>query len=410
MLERLLLVAQGGANFVAPVPAFDVTTLLAATEAGGWTEANADHATYGNGTTYVGWVGGNSKVNDIEIAAYDHDSQTWAGPVLLHDNLNEGSSTSPDSHNGPAVLIRDDGHLIVAYVGHNAAALRVKISNDPWDIVAGFGSPITAVSGGEMTYPMLAQLGSRIYMFWRDRSGAGARLESSYSDDGGATWSSVLNVFDTSADFLYQAFAFNSTRIDIAVTDKEPDAGDYGLWHFYMEEDGSVFKSDGTEITGFSYPLAESDLTEIMPTGNDHYPYALSYTDDGRPVIAWQTKAADPVEFGEHRWTGSAWTNTTIDTSDPISPSVLSVGGGCHFWNDSERFITAKMTGGELQLFGYLSSDDGATWSSGAQLGDFPDANSPVHVRDGQPDVAALAFDGLFASNNFDPALLGIGY
>jgi len=115
------------------------------------------------------------------------------------------------------------------------------------------------------------------------------------------------------------------------------------------------------------------------------------------------------VEFGEHRWTGSAWTDTTIDTSDPISPSVLSVGGGCHFWNDSERFITAKMVGAELQLFGYVSADDGATWSSGVQLGDFPDANSPVHVRDGPLALAALAFDGLFSSDDFDPALLGIG-
>lgn len=407
-IRRLLAVAAGGGNYPAPAPGLSVREILAAGDAGGWTEANADHATYSGGRTYVGWVGGNSHVNDIQVAAYVHATQTWEGPMLLADNLTEGTSTSPDSHNAPAVLVRDDGHIVLAYCAHNGATMYFKIS-DTTDITDGFGSPIWAATGGQMTYPMLAQLGSRIYLFYRDRSGDGARLERVYSDDGGETWSSQLNVYDTDNDFLYQAFAFSDTRIDFAVTDKEPDAGDYGLWHFYMEEDGSVFRSDGTEITGFSYPLATSDLTEIMPTGNDHYPYALSYTGDGRPVVVWQTKAADPVEFGEHRWDGAAWTDVTIDTSDPISPSILSVGGGCHFWDDPDTFITAKVVGGSLELFAYTSGDDGASWSSGVQLGDLPVPNSPVHVRDGQPELAAIAFAGLFASDDFDPAFLGVG-
>lgn len=405
VVARRLLLGGGGAFPVPPLP----FTVVAELNAGGWSEVTGPHAVYdGAGRTFIAWVGGNNKINDIEVAAYVHATGAIEGPVLLKDNLTGGTSTSPDSHNGPAVCIASDGHLVVAYCAHNSALMTVKRSNAPiaagW-VASGFTSAITANTSGTMTYPMLASLGSTLWLCWRDRDGAGARIRRASSTDGGATWNPDAVLFEVAADFVYSAFAGGSSRIDFAVTDKEPDAGDYGLWHFYMEEDGDCFKSDGTSAG--AVPLDTTDITQLVPTGNDSYPYSVSYTADARPVIACQTKTEDPVEIFEYRWSGSAWARHDIDTSDPISPSVLSVGGGCHVWSNANRFIHSKMVSGALRVVEYRTTDDGVTWT---QVADHGSGSSPVYVRAGS-GLVALWFSPASSftdSDTFEPGLAGV--
>lgn len=415
MLARRLLIAAGGrATFPAPL---GPDVIRAAPNAGAWTEVTGPHAWHDGTRTYIGWVGGNSKPNDIEVFAR-LDGGGSEGPVLLADHLTEGASTDPDSHNGPAVLVRPDGYIVVAYCGHQATLMRVKVSNDPDDITAGFTvASAFSHTGVTWTYPQLSQLSAasdRIYISMRGQitSGAIGGHWQNYSDDGGATWGSEYEIYrpTTGAPLVYSAFASNGIdRIDYAVTDYASDhVGGYGLWHFYMDETGAFFKSDGTAIGG-GLPMDQSDLTQIVATGGDAYPYSVSYTNDGRPVIACQSKQADPVEIFEYRWSGSAWARHDIDTSDPISPSILSLGGGCHVWNDSQRFYSAKMVDGLLQMFEFTSSDDGATWASRQVTHSTEQPNSPVYVVDNGPELAVIWFIGtLGTDSDFDYGLQGI--
>jgi hypothetical protein len=391
----------GGGSFTVHLP-FQV---LAAPSVG-WTEVAGPHAAYANGRTYIVGIGGQSNPNDVLVYAYVHATNTVEGLILLHNALTPG--TVPDTHMGGAVLVRPDGHVVVAYCGHNGSSLVAKISTDPWDITAGFGSAITINSAGLMTYPQLSQINDRIWCTWRNRTGAGsASIFRNHSDDGGATWGSDENLYEVSADTLYSAFACNGSRIDYAVTDKEPDAGDYGLWHFYMEEDGSIFKSDGTEFAA-SLPLATSDLTQIVPTGNDSYPYSVSYTADGRPVIACQTKTVDPVEIFEYRWSGSAWARHDIDTSEPLLPGVNSIGGGAHDWGDSLRFLTGKVISGNIYVYLYTSTDDGETWTP-RLIDTASSAPSPVYVKDAGSQLTWIWFaSGFTDSDTFDPEIAGV--
>lgn len=392
-----------------------VVTVRSATNAGAWTEMAGPHAEFANGKTYIAWVGGNaSKTNDIEIAAYDNVAGTITGPILLHDNLSGGSTTSPDTHLGPALIVLPSGFIVTAYSGHTARPMNLKVSNSAYDITAGFTAGITITpTTGNYTYPMLAYTSAngRVWLFFRfqESGGTNAGIGRAYSTDGGYTWTGGTKLFQVSGNFAYSAFASNGTdRIDFAVTDKEPsDPSGYGLWHFYQDEFGDVFESDGTQITGFSYPLATSDLTQILATGNDRYPYSLSYTADDRPVIAVQSKAAATVHIGEYRWSGSAWQAHTIDTSSPISGSILSVGGGAHDWNNANRFVSAKMVTGSLEMMLYTSNNDGSTWTGTQLASSGANPNSPVYIRSAGAGLSWLWFDRLISSSSFDPAIEG---
>lgn len=387
--------------------------LYAAPNAGAWTEVLGPHAYYAGTRTYIGWVTGNADPNDLEIVARV-DGGTYEGPVVLALNLSGGATTTPDSHIAPAVLVLPSGKIVVAYCPHQGAAITVKISNSANNITDGFGSPITVdfVTGGTYTYPMLAytSANSRLWLFIRWAEASHAGIYAQYSDDGGSTWSPLgyLTDFASPTSTVYSAFASNGVdRIDFAVTDGPPEqAGGYGLWHFYMDETGACFDSDGTPITAV---LTTSEMTEIVADTGDSYPYAMSYTANGRPVIAAQSKNVNPVEIYEWRWSGSAWARHNIDTSDPISPSILSVGGGSHDPGDSLRFITGKVVSGVQQIWLYTSTDDGVTWS-GSQLtttGATP--NSPVYVQNAGAELTWLWFIGTFtSSSNFDVGLEGV--
>lgn len=401
------------------LPAQPVPFVLFA-DAGAWTEILGPHAVYDGGSrTFVGWVTGNANPNDIVVAAYVDGGGT-EGPVLLADHVTGAGTSEPDTHIAPALCINGDGHLVVAWMPHSGTAITVKISTDPigagW-VAAGFGSPITFTPiAGSLTYAQLAHVtdGDRMWLFFRQSSGGAASLVRCHSDDGGATWSAGTVMYTATGGNLYSAFASNGVdRIDFVVTDGPPEQiGGYGLYHFWMDPTtGDLNAADGsTLVADGDLPAVPSDLTELEATsGGDRFPYSLSYTNDGRPVVAWQTKRVGAVVWGEFRWSGSAWVSHDIDTSDPISPTVLSVGGGCHVWNDSLRFISGKVVSGDMEVWEYTSTDDGATWS-GNQLPTVPDVlASPVYVRDNGPDLAAIWFTGTFvASDDFDVGLEGV--
>lgn len=417
MLDRLLLIVGSGGAFTPPVMPF---VLFDPPDAGAGTEVTGPRAVFDGGDrTFIGWVTGNSDPNHIEVAAYVHSTGAIEGPVRLTSSpVSGGATTTPDSHVGPALVINGNGELVVAWTPHNGTPVAVKISNAPigagW-VASGFGSPITfSPTTGTYTYPQLAYCSTndRIYLFYRRASGSTAQLIRCHSDDGGATWSAGTTVYTSSGDNEYSAFACNGVdRIDFAITDDEPaQAGGFGLFYFSMDPvTGDLNAADGSLlIASGSLPAVPADLTELVPSTGDQYPYAVAFDGSGNPLISWQTKNQDPVLFGEFRWSGSAWVETQIGTSEPISPTVLTVGGGHHVWNDTDRYIHGRVVSSVQTIWEY--NRVGGFWSSGHQVatsGSTP--HSPFQVRDNAPELASLWTIGLNASDdNFDPGLEGL--
>jgi len=416
MTSRLMLLVPSGRFALPPTP--DVLELMDDTDFGAaWTEVAGPHAYYDAGRTYIAAVRGNDNPNDISVWAYVHATTAIEGPVLLRDALDGGATTTPDSHLGPAVIVLPSGKIVAAYCGHQASTMFLKVSDGvsgaTWH-TDGFSPPISLTpTAGTYTYPCLAytSANNRVWLFYRYLDGGNTGIARARSDDGGLTWFGGTKMFQTTDSLTYFAFASNGVdRVDFAVTDGPPDqVGGYGLWHFYMDETGDVFRSDGTEITPFTYPLATTDLTEIVATsGGDRYPYSMSYTADERPVIAVQSKAAGTVHIGEYRWDGAAWDAHTIDTSSPISGSILSVGGGAHDWNNANRFVSAKMVTGSLEMMLYTSSNDGVSWTGTQLTSPGTGPNSPVYVANAGGGLAFLWFGELFDSDDFDCTLEGL--
>lgn len=415
MLRRLLLAGSGGSFTLPPGP----FVLFDPPDAGAGTEVTGPRAVFdGVDRTFVGWVTGNSDPNHIEVAAYVHSTGAVEGPVRLTSSpVSGGATTTPDSHVGPAMVINGDGHLVVAWMPHGGTAISVKISNaaigSGW-VASGFGTVITFTPiSGALTYPQLAYCSTndRIYLFFRQLNGSTAQLIRCHSDDGGATWSAGTAVYTSSGDNEYSAMACNGVdRIGFAITDDEPaQAGGYGLFYFSMDPvSGDLNAADGsTLVADADLPAVPSDLTELVDSTGDQYPYAMAYeTGTGNPIVTWQTKNQDPVLFGEFRWSGSAWVETQIGTSEPIGPSVLTVGGGHHVWNDTNRLIHGRVVSSVQEIWEYRRS---GTWDAGRQLatsGTTP--HSPFQVRDNGAELASLWTIGLNASDDdFDPGLEG---
>ncbi len=402
MLIRRL--PRGGTGGFTPVSNPTTYAIVAAPGGGGWTEVLGPHAAYASGKTYIGWVGGNSKPGDIEIASWN--GSTLSAATLLHDNLTSPDG-DPDSHIAPAVLVLPDGKILTAYMSHNVGTFYSRRSTSAGSIAAFDGEVSQAIADGN-TYAQLSYMSSidRVYCTYRVISGSNSYQGRSHSDDHGDTWHATTRFYSSGHANHYSAFASDGVRwIHFAVTDNDP-IPNFGLWYFKMDAStGDLYAANGTLLTS-TLPAPTSALTQLVASG-DQYPYSVSFTGDGRPVIAWQTKGSNPVRFGEFRWSGSAWIESQIGTSDPISPSILSVGGGLHVWGDSGRFITSRMDSGSLIVSEYRSSDDGATWS---HFDDYGSGSSPVYVRDGV-DIVAVWFapaSSFVNSHDFDPGLTGV--
>lgn len=371
----------------------------------------------GGGKTFFGLVRGTSTANDVVVGQWGNAGRTLDGLFVLHAALSDGLSTVPDTHNGPAILVRSDGKILACYSGHGATTVRSRISTNAHDVTA-FAVAVTSTVTPTSTYQQLGEIIStgKIYNRFRGYVGGNAGLYQRHSTDGGATWSTPFEMIRMTGN-LYSQMAFDGTgRIDHVTTNRAPDAaGGFGLYHWYTDSTGMHHRSDGTNIgTDPSSPWTIADVTAVFADGSDRYPYGLGYTANGRPVIAWTSKQANPVVIGESRWSGSAWAHRTITTSDPIFTTALSVGGGVHDAGDSLHYYTGKLIGGPLDsggsmaIYEFVSADDGATWTTGTQLSSTTDRpNSPMPVVSRNSELVVMWPYGDHADSDADPYSLG---
>ena len=97
------------------------------TDDGAWCWFADPRAVYYTGKldrTYVGWV---NKAGDIKLAAVDNKTSKIE-TVTLKKNLQK------DDHANPALLVRDDGRIVVFYSAHNGDKMFYRISKKPEDI------------------------------------------------------------------------------------------------------------------------------------------------------------------------------------------------------------------------------------------------------------------------------------
>ncbi len=113
------------------------------------------------------------------VASYDFDT----GKI----NKNLLKKSEVDDHNAPAVLVRQDGHIIVAYAsGHNSGnCVYVRHSSEN-ESIENFSKAIKIESPRNVSYAQLIEYKDKLFLFSR----SGYRLwQYVVSDDYGLTWS-----------------------------------------------------------------------------------------------------------------------------------------------------------------------------------------------------------------------------
>lgn len=389
-LARRLILQRGGASIIAPSDS--VATITTAPD-GGWTAVSTPHAVSHNGYTYVTWVNGSS--GNAYVVAINESTGAVATPVLI-----DTMGGSPDTHQGPALLVRASDHkLMMAFCLHDGANLFYRLSTtsldtDP-DLSDGLAAAVnldSSLGGTFYTYPSLFQLtgvaNDPIYLFARETGGAGGyNLRYIVSTDGGSTWSAHTELYNPAGIPYYALASDGSSRIDLFSSDRDPygsEGGTLVISHAYF--DGSAWRaSDGTALG--STPYTASDLTTVYD-GADGNAFPMDGVSSANPVLGYLVSDGSTTTARYARWDGAAWDVTQIYTGT-AHPVDRFYGSLAFNRADPDEVFSGRYSGASSsEMWRLNTSDTGATWAGSQITTGSSDLNaSPTPVIGG---VAAL--------------------
>jgi hypothetical protein len=234
--------------------------------------------------TFFGW---NSMAGDIEIAAYDHATDSVDTSTVL------SASFEVDDHGAPGILVRNDGKIMAVYSKHNGTEIYWRISSSPGDISSFNTEQSKTVT--EATYCTPIQLfDGTIYVWFR---GSGDNLKYIKSTDEGSTFNDPVTVITPQTNSIYPAIykRQSSNRVHIGITDKYYPQGKepQDIAHCYFEGE-TLYETDGTTIGGSSsWPVDRTDLTMVYDSsasGNrPAWIWDIRVDSDGDPAIVFAT-------------------------------------------------------------------------------------------------------------------------
>ncbi|MCC8144947.1 MAG: BNR-4 repeat-containing protein [Bacteroidales bacterium] len=366
----LLLAILGlGTSIFASNPVDDYLTL---TQDGAWCWFADPRAVYHKGEkeqTYFTWV--NSQ-GDIMIASYNHETGEYIEKII-HANF------EIDDHDVPALLIREDGRIIVFYSMHQASGpMRRVISTNPEDITS-FSSAYTW--GSNVSYPNPFQVGDSICLLYR---GVNWHPTIAVSTDNGQTFPDVKQLVLNGGARPYARYCQSQDgSIHIAVTTGHPRNEAQNKIFYFRLKDNKFYKADGTLIKEFTTGIDLGDNTGA----NSEAEIAYNGIDNGRswiwditidpetqnPVMVY---ASFPTE-SDHRynyayWDGEKWINKEIVKSGkwfPQTPAASTErephysGGLSMDHQDPWTIYLSKQVDGVFEIFKYETEDKGETWN-----------------------------------------------
>lgn len=331
--------------------------------------------------TYVSYLGGPTGT-DIVAAAYDHDSGSFTSTVV------EGSF-SKDDHTNPAIHVRDDGHVLLFWAGHNGNEMFYEISDDP-ESVTTFGSR-GSFAGESVTYPNPVQSPDGrddLYLFYRDRVYTKDTTNNRWgyigdgnvyyrvSEDGGKTWGDRTEIA-APPDGHYSLYFIPSKGLDavhLFFTDAER-GGDAPKWNVMYAKfrDGSFYAADGRLLAGPSdLPMTVDDLDMVYNSraqGNaDAWIWDAAVDDDGNPVVAYATfPSTFNHEYRYARWDGERWLDYhLVDAGQYIAqrPIELHYSGGLAIDPEDPSVVYGCVTeDGKSTLRRFETQTGGKTWA-----------------------------------------------
>ncbi|MBD0831549.1 BNR-4 repeat-containing protein [Aestuariibaculum sediminum] len=371
---------------VTPSPPYLKTGTKILTEDGTWCWFQDPRAIYHKGQkeqTYSGWITHDGK---IQVASYNHETGEIIETTIKED-------FQVDDHNNPTFLIRNDGRIMVCYSGHFFGPMRVLISEAPEDITS-FGPESTF--GTSVTYANPYQIGSSIYMFYRD--GSTWHPSIAISNDGGVTWGAPQTLIkrDANQKRPYVKYTQDSQEgIHITFTTGHPRQEAANKIYYVYFKDNKFYKADGTFIKDYTGTASALDIDAGEPevvydaSQGKGWTWDIALDENEDPVILY---AAFPDDYNHHyyyaTWDGTQWNNRHIVNSGrwfPQTPSGQTEpepnysGGLSVDPNDVSTVYLSKQVDGVFEIYKYQTPDAGITWTSEAITQNTP--SNMINVR-----------------------------
>ncbi len=364
LARRLLMATSTGGSFAPPY--FPVTALTTA-PSGGWVQVITPRAIQYAGTTYFAYVRGDN--GNEEIRSY---SGSVSAATVLHAAL------EVDTHDAPAILIRDSDKRILTFYTKHAAEAKIyqRVSTNAQDI-SSFAAETTIAHGTHQTYCSPVQLTSEasspIYLYTRDTQSSDTVvvMARTISTDDGVTWGAqaeIVRVVSTTGP--YWIVSTNGTdRVDFAVSDGNGVSDDpVNTYHMYWQS-GNYHQSDGTVISA-SQPFAPSDMTLVYSsaTAGPGWPTGIARDGSGNIAILVEVAThrtgglADQTQMRYAWWNGTSWTSHAIVTS--VDTGLAFVSHSALDGVSPDTVYAATAVSGVYEMSKYVTPDQGATWAT----------------------------------------------
>ena len=303
---------------------------------------------------------GVTRGGNVELTVYSwQDGSRYV--VMLHQNLQS------DDHNVPALLLRPDGHYLVAYAGHNLDTLtRWRVSVNPHDATQwtnertfNWSKPPASIGKNKVTYSNLLYLSAeqRTYNFVRAVNRDPCFL---VSGDEGDSWSYGGQLLrDVNVGYVNGYVKYASDGIDnihFVTTEHHPRDFNNSIFHGYVSQ-GKTHNSSGSVLSTAPKP---ADLTQVFAAGTDvegeimTHCWTTDLVTDSRGSLCciFTCRANDQPEntnFNDHRFFYARF--------DGVRWNVFQLAkGGARLWSSEEDYIGGAAIDPQDCRFVYIST------------------------------------------------------
>ncbi|MGA1793413.1 MAG: sialidase family protein [Thermoplasmatota archaeon] len=363
----------------------------------------------GNGRIYITYTTDQMYYPDPYIVHSDDGGITWSTSSRIDDVLKDGNTSNDrSSQNAPRMAIAMNNTVYVVWADERDKTyfmpqtrhIRIAWAEDGENFSRSIRiDPIKKEQTWEAGSPDIAiNEEGRIFVAWLDQKDSGAynNIWTSYSDDGGVTWSEMMMINDDGLYYRDHEFVRCVMLGDDVYVSWQDKRGADNQYRPYVDA-----SHDGGET--FGVDVAVSD--DLEQYNSRQWP-SPAIDDAGNLYVSWRDKRTgnDEIWFARSEDGGSTFsTNIRIaiapEGSEDWYPytATTGVGGvGVIF----QRSVPSKDTTDEGEIFYINSSDGGRTWEDLMRVDDtdryYPDLSTqerPILVYDNTGRALATWID-----------------
>ena len=154
-----------------------------------------------------------------------------------------------DDHNAPAVFVRNDGHIIVAYAGgHNTDRYMHIRHSSSLENIEHFEDEVLYESWSDTCYAQIFEYSNALYIFYRRQNNKWMYIKST---DGGYTWQDEVMVIDANIQYYCKVTPTTTDGVLRLVMYSNPTEPDPRIRMGFIHLDtGKIYNADNSTELG----------------------------------------------------------------------------------------------------------------------------------------------------------------